>query len=168
MYTQHKQYSTHALCQTPESHSDQVQLEKQRCEKEVELSEEGVAKPDADVLFAPAGQLRSQGLSRYICSQPQPPTLSSLDQLCMLNNQTICLSGIKRDLGNKNNLSLCGQLAEKERFANWERNRREESMMRQSDVKYFPFLIKLVLSKDSLLQLKNNNNIMLKTIAKCV
>lgn len=34
----------------------------------------GAAKPDVDVLFAQAGQLRSQGLSRYICSRPQPKT----------------------------------------------------------------------------------------------
>lgn len=31
----------------------------------------GAVKPDVDVLFAQAGQLRSQGLSRYICSKPQ-------------------------------------------------------------------------------------------------
>lgn len=43
------------------------------------------AKPDADVLFSPAGRPRSPGLSRYICSGPLPPTLWSLDQLRLLN-----------------------------------------------------------------------------------
>lgn len=42
----------------------------------------GTVKPDVDVLFAQAGQLRSQGLSCYICSRPQP--------------QTNCLSEIKK------------------------------------------------------------------------
>lgn len=43
----------------------------------------GAAAPDVDVLFAQAGQLRSQGLSRDICSQPQLPTFGGLDQLCV-------------------------------------------------------------------------------------
>lgn len=42
------------------------------CEKaEAELWQEGLPKPDVDVLFAQAGQLRSGGLSCYICSLPK-------------------------------------------------------------------------------------------------
>lgn len=50
-----------------------VLLEEERCEKEeVELSEEGLQSRMWTFLFAQAGQLRSQGLSCYICSQLQP------------------------------------------------------------------------------------------------
>lgn len=41
----------------------------------------GAAMPDVDVLFAQAGQLRSEGLSLYICSPPQIPTFGALNQL---------------------------------------------------------------------------------------
>lgn len=38
----------------------------------------GTVKPDVDVLFAQTGQLRSQGLSCYICSRPQSKCLTEI------------------------------------------------------------------------------------------